>query len=101
MSRSVLPHRRLLSLEERLEHAAARPVIIPETIVCDRGKAFISENFHAACRTLEINFQPCHHGEDTVPGGEQGGRGVPVGERPGVTVQENQLRAIAPVVMNM
>jgi hypothetical protein len=60
MSRSVLPHRRLLSLDERLEHAAARPVIIPETIVCDRGKAFISDNFRSACRTLEINFQPCH-----------------------------------------
>ncbi|WSA97944.1 integrase [Streptomyces sp. NBC_01794] len=60
MSRSVLPHRRLLSLDERLEHAAARPVIIPETIVCDRGKAFISENFRSACRTLEIIFQPCH-----------------------------------------
>ncbi|MEU9399446.1 hypothetical protein [Streptomyces sp. SID4985] len=25
MSRPVLPHRRLLSLDERLEHAAARP----------------------------------------------------------------------------
>ncbi|MFF3430303.1 transposase family protein [Streptomyces sp. NPDC002602] len=60
MSRSVLPHRRLLPLDERLEHAAARPVIIPETIVCDRGKAFISENFRSACRTLEISFRPCH-----------------------------------------
>ncbi|MFI7368236.1 integrase [Streptomyces sp. NPDC050149] len=60
MSRSVLPHRRLLSLDERLKHAAARPVIIPETIVCDRGKAFISDNFRSACRTLEITFQPCH-----------------------------------------
>ncbi|MCW2901654.1 MAG: integrase [Streptosporangiaceae bacterium] len=60
MSRSVLPHRRLLTLDERLEHAAARPVIIPETIVCDRGKAFISDNFRSACRTLEITFQPCH-----------------------------------------
>jgi hypothetical protein len=60
MSRSVLPHRRLLSLDERLQHAAARPVIIPETIVCDRGKAFISDNFRSACRTLEISFQPCH-----------------------------------------
>ncbi|WUD05985.1 hypothetical protein OG586_06965 [Streptomyces murinus] len=30
MSRSVLPHRRLLALDERLEHAAARPVIVPE-----------------------------------------------------------------------
>ena len=60
MSRSVLPHRRLLTLDERLEHAAARPVIIPEMIVCDRGKAFISDNFRAACRSLEITFQPCH-----------------------------------------
>jgi hypothetical protein len=31
----VLPHRRLTDLDERLEHAAARPVIVPETIVCD------------------------------------------------------------------
>lgn len=37
MSRSVLPHRRLLALDERLEQAAARPVIVPETIVCDHG----------------------------------------------------------------
>jgi len=44
MSRSVLPHRRLLALDERLEHAAARPVIVPETIVCDHGKVFISHN---------------------------------------------------------
>jgi putative transposase len=60
MARSVLPHRRMLALDERLRHAAARPVIIPETIVCDRGKAFISENFRSSCRALEINFQPCH-----------------------------------------
>jgi hypothetical protein len=38
MSRSVLPFQRLLSIDERLEHAAARPVIVPETIVCDQGK---------------------------------------------------------------
>jgi putative transposase len=35
MSRSVLPHRRLAGIDERLENAAARPVIVPETIVCD------------------------------------------------------------------
>ncbi len=29
MSRSVLPHRRMLALDQRLEHAAARPVIAP------------------------------------------------------------------------
>ncbi|MEU3228455.1 Mu transposase C-terminal domain-containing protein [Streptomyces sp. NPDC006976] len=62
MSRSVLPHRRLLTLDERLEHAAAKPVIVPETIVCDHGKAFISRNFRASCRFLEIDFQPTHKG---------------------------------------
>jgi putative transposase len=60
MSRSVLPHRRLLSLDERLEHAAAKPVIVPEMIVCDHGKVFISHNFRASCRFLEIDFQPTH-----------------------------------------
>ena len=37
-------------IDERLEHAAARPVIVPETIVCDHGKVFISRNFRASCR---------------------------------------------------
>ncbi len=60
MSRSVLPHRRMLALDQRLEHAAARPVIAPETIVCDHGKAFISHNFRSACSRLGINFQPTH-----------------------------------------
>ncbi|MFJ5104935.1 Mu transposase C-terminal domain-containing protein [Streptomyces sp. NPDC088554] len=58
MSRSVLPHRRLLALDERLEHAAAKPVIVPESIVCDHGKVFISRNFRSSCRFLEIDFQP-------------------------------------------
>ncbi|WP_411146570.1 Mu transposase C-terminal domain-containing protein [Streptomyces sp. x-80] len=62
MSRSVLPHRRLLSLDERLEHAAAKPVIVPEMIVCDHGKVFVSHNFRASCRFLEIDFQPTHKG---------------------------------------
>ncbi|GAA0439636.1 Mu transposase C-terminal domain-containing protein [Streptomyces luteireticuli] len=62
MSRSVLPHRRLLSLDERLKHAAARPVIVPEMIVCDHGMVFISHNFRASCRFLEIDFQPTHKG---------------------------------------
>jgi len=60
MSHSVLPHSRLLALDQRLEHAAARPVIMPETIVCDHGKAFISHNFRSACQQLGINFQPTH-----------------------------------------
>jgi hypothetical protein len=35
MSRSALPYDRLLAIDERLEHAAARPVIVPDTIVID------------------------------------------------------------------
>ncbi|MET8755226.1 hypothetical protein ABZW32_34770 [Streptomyces sp. NPDC004667] len=62
MSRSVLPHRRLLQLDGRLAHAAARPVIVPETIVCDHGKVFISRNFQSSCRFLQIEFQPTHKG---------------------------------------
>ncbi|MEV6669339.1 Mu transposase C-terminal domain-containing protein [Streptomyces sp. NPDC051162] len=62
MSRSVLPHRRLLALDERLAHAAARPVIVPEIIVCDHGKAFLSRNFISSCRFLEIEVQPAHQG---------------------------------------
>lgn len=65
MSRSVLPHRRLLDLDARLEHAATRPVIIPETIVCDHGMVFVSRNFQASCRFLGINFQPCRKGTPT------------------------------------
>jgi len=62
MSRSVLPHRRLTEIDERLEHAAARPVIVPETIVCDHGKVYISRTFESACRAMGINFQPTHKG---------------------------------------
>nr|WP_238845647.1 integrase [Nocardia terpenica] len=62
MSRSVLPHRRLTDIDERLEHAAARPVIVPETIVTDHGKVFVSQNFRNACRAMGVNFQPTHQG---------------------------------------
>lgn len=60
MARSVLPHRHLLAVDERLAHAAARPVIVPETIVCDRGKVFLSHGFRSACRSLGISLQPAH-----------------------------------------
>jgi hypothetical protein len=60
MARSALPFQRLLDIDARMEHAAARPVIIPETIVVDQGKVFISRNFRASCAFLGINFQPVH-----------------------------------------
>ncbi|BET45103.1 DDE-type integrase/transposase/recombinase [Kitasatospora aureofaciens] len=51
-------HKRLLALDERLEKAAARPVVIPETIVVDRGRVFLSRTFTAACEALGISVQP-------------------------------------------
>jgi hypothetical protein len=60
MSRSALPFERLLDIDARMQHAAARPVIIPETIVVDQGKVFVSRNFRASCAFLGINFQPVH-----------------------------------------
>lgn len=62
MARSVLPHRQLVDIDARLEHAAARPVIVPETIVCDHGKVYMSQNFRGACRAMGINVQPSHEG---------------------------------------
>jgi hypothetical protein len=60
MTRSVLPHALLLDLDARLAQAAGVPVITPETIVCDHGKAFMSETFRRACHMLEISLQPAH-----------------------------------------
>jgi hypothetical protein len=62
MSRSALPFQRLLDIDARMEHAAARPVIVPETIVVDQGKVFTSRNFRASCNFLGINLQPVHGG---------------------------------------
>ena len=60
LTRSVLPHQSLTSIDTRLEHAAARPVIVPETIVCDHGKAYLSATFRSACRSLGISLAPAH-----------------------------------------
>jgi hypothetical protein len=62
MAHSALPHDRLLGIDERLEHAAARPVIVPDTLVIDHGSVFVSDNFRASCRHLGISIQPAHLG---------------------------------------
>jgi putative transposase len=62
MCRSVLPHRQLAGIDERLAHAAARPVIVPETIVCDHGMVYMSQTFRNACRAMGISIQPAHKG---------------------------------------
>ncbi len=65
MSASALPFRRTLGIDERLEHAAARPVIIPQQIVVDHGKVFVSESFKASCAFLGISFQPARKATGT------------------------------------
>ncbi len=65
MSESALPFRRMLGIDERLEHAAARPVIIPQMIVVDHGKVFVSESFKASCAFLGISFQPARKATGT------------------------------------
>ncbi|MGE2818041.1 integrase catalytic domain-containing protein [Mycobacterium heidelbergense] len=57
MSASVLPHARLLDIDARMELAAARPVIVPDTITVDGGKVFVSETFTRACERLGISIQ--------------------------------------------
>ncbi|MFB7344758.1 transposase [Streptomyces hydrogenans] len=58
MAASVVPYQRLVSVDERLKDAAARPVVVPETIVVDQGKVFVSPATRAACESLGISLQP-------------------------------------------
>jgi hypothetical protein len=60
MAHSALPYERLLGIDERLRHAAARPVIVPDTIVIDHGSVFVSDNFRSSCRHFGISIQPAH-----------------------------------------
>jgi putative transposase len=60
MAYSALPFRVMRSIDERLDNAAARPVIVPENIVIDHGKAYLSRTFLNACRTFGISLQPAH-----------------------------------------
>ncbi|MFF8430565.1 transposase [Streptomyces sp. NPDC016566] len=58
LAHAAVPYDRLLALDARLEQAAARPVVVPETIVIDRGAIFVSTAFLAACETLGVSVQP-------------------------------------------
>ncbi|MFD8978869.1 transposase [Streptomyces sp. NPDC059564] len=59
MAASVIPHQRLVSIDARMQGAAARPVIRPVTVVIDQGKVFVSRCFLAAAEHLGISVQPC------------------------------------------
>ena len=65
MSASRLPHARLLDIDARMEMAAARPVIVPDTIVIDGGKVFVSDTFIRACARLGVSVQDCRPGTPT------------------------------------
>ena len=60
MSASRLPHKSLADIDKRLCDAAAKPVIVPETIVCDHGRIFLSRTFELSCASLGISLQPAH-----------------------------------------
>lgn len=65
LSASRLPHGRLLDIDARMAAAAARPVIVPDTIVIDHGKVFVSETFTRVCERLGISVQPARPGTPT------------------------------------
>lgn len=62
LSASRLPRARLLDVDARMRAAAARPVIVPDTIVIDHGRVFVSETFDR----LGISVQPAR--KDTPTG---------------------------------
>jgi putative transposase len=68
MSASRLPHARLLDIDARMEMAAAKPVIVPDTIVIDGGKVFVSDTFIRACARLGVSVQDCRPGTPTDKG---------------------------------
>jgi len=68
MAASRIPHARLVDIDERMAQAAAKPVIVPDTIVIDHGKVFVSEVFTRACDRLGISVQPARPGTPTDKG---------------------------------
>jgi hypothetical protein len=65
---SVIPYERLISVDDRLQGAAARPVIVPQTVVVDQGAVFVSSSFVAACGSLGISLQPAPPGNGPAKG---------------------------------
>ena len=57
MSASRLPHARLATIDARMQQAAAKPVIVPDTVVIDHGRVFVSDNFLRSCERLGISVQ--------------------------------------------
>ncbi|MFE7184270.1 Mu transposase C-terminal domain-containing protein [Streptomyces erythrochromogenes] len=62
---SGLPYAGLVQADERMQGAAARPVIIPEMIVMDNGKVFAGRAFMDACAQLGISVRPACYNSPT------------------------------------
>jgi putative transposase len=62
-SMARLPIPRALELAERLELAAARPVIWPEQILVDHAKVNLSDALNEACRRLQIELGLARQGQ--------------------------------------
>ncbi|MFE2129160.1 Mu transposase C-terminal domain-containing protein [Streptomyces amritsarensis] len=62
---SGLPYAVLVEADQRMQGAAARPVIIPETIVMDNGKVFAGQAFTDACAQLGISVRPACYNSPT------------------------------------
>ncbi|MFJ2864013.1 hypothetical protein [Kitasatospora sp. NPDC087314] len=68
MSRAPVPYEDLLDADPRLETAVGRPVVVPESVVVDRGRIFLSAAFLAACESLGISVQPTPPRRPTAKG---------------------------------
>jgi hypothetical protein len=68
MSASEMPHHRLMEIDARIREAAARPVIVPDQVVIDHGRVFVSDTFTRACRRLGISIQPARKDTPTDKG---------------------------------
>ena len=68
MSVSALPYERLVAIDARMREAAARPVIVPDQVVIDHGKVFVSDTFVRACDRLGISVQPARKDTPTDKG---------------------------------
>ena len=68
VSVSALPHERLVAIDARMREAAARPVIVPDQVVIDHGKVFVSDTFVRACDRLGISVQPARKDTPTDKG---------------------------------
>lgn len=68
LSASRMPHARLVDIDTRMREAAARPVIVPDQIVIDHGRVFVSDTFTRACDRLGISVQPARKDTPTDKG---------------------------------